>query len=148
MQVGMEFAVRQDGKAVMIRKGKTPHAGKSCPRLHDHHHFRRDELCHLIKHVSGTTSTYLQAHRMSDNYQHKERKRRNLERKVSAYSSGWGRGGVLERKRGDQGRGEKTQGKDEGTGGTEKPTVMNLQHTSQHVILINTILWPVEYKHR
>lgn len=49
-------------------------------------------------------------------------------------------GGVMERKRGDQGRGEKTQGKDEGTGGTGKPTVMNLQHTSQHVILINTIL--------
>lgn len=123
----MEFAVRQDGKAVMIRKSKTPHAGKSCPRLHDHHHFRRDKLCHLIKHVSGTTSTYLQAHRMSDNYQHKERKRRDLETKVSAYSS-WG--GVMERKRGDQGRGEKTQGQDEGTGGTEKPTVMNLQHTS------------------
>lgn len=40
------------------------------------------------KHASGT-STYLQAHKMSDNYQHKERKR-NLERKAAAYSSGGG----------------------------------------------------------
>lgn len=146
MQVGMEFAVRQDGKAVMIRKGKTPHAGKSCPRLHDHRHFRRDELCHLIKHVSGTTSTYLQAHRMSDNYQHKERKRRNLERKVSAYSSGWGRGrswkGREETREGE--RRHKVRMKEQ----VGQKSQQYLQHTSQHVILINTILWPVEYKHR
>lgn len=57
----MEFAVRQDGKAVMIRKGKTPHAGKSCPRLHDHRHFRRDELCHLIKRIWGNVYLFTSA---------------------------------------------------------------------------------------
>lgn len=43
--------------------------------------------------MSGTTSTHLQDHNMSDDYQHKERKRRSLERKVSAHSSGGFKGG-------------------------------------------------------
>lgn len=38
----------------------------------------------------------------------------------------------MERKRGDQGRGEKTQGKDEGTGGTEKPTVFTTHITTRN----------------
>lgn len=44
--------------------------------------------CRLWKYWDpGTTSTYLQDHKMSNDYQHKERRGRSLERKVSAHSS-------------------------------------------------------------
>lgn len=64
-----------------------------------------------------TTSTHSYGHKMSDCYQHKERKRRSLERKVSARSSGMGEGGVQ--------MGEERQTQDEGTTDRrKKPQVM------------------------
>lgn len=55
---------------------------------------------------------------MSSDYQHKGRKRRSLERKVSAHSS---EERERERGEGDETRGEERQMQDEGTRETEKP---------------------------
>lgn len=64
---------------------------------------------------SGTASTFQQGDKVPNDYQHEERKRRSLKRKVSAHSSE-GR----KRKNRVEGRGgDKTQS--EGTRATEKP---------------------------
>lgn len=68
----------------------------------------------------GQLLPFRQGHKVPNDYQHEERQRRSLKRKVSAHSSeGRTRNDRVERKRGD-----KTQG--EGTRATESQKVKHL----------------------